>query len=199
MSSTSRRSRSKAKGRKEQGKKEGTVEEVEEEVKKVEKAISREVKKAEKAVELRRAKPKALPPRPSGHVPQAMVWARHGSGVITRPGSGFSLGELSGGGLAPSLAARWGVRIDARRRSTLDGNVSSLKAWHATRAGPKVEPEMKELEKELEMVGKGVKKEVVAIEKEVVKAEKAVKKEGKKVEKTVKKKANRKAQPKKRP
>lgn len=183
-------------GRRRKAKDEGAVKEVKEEVKKLEKATVKEAKKAEKAVEHRLGRPMVRPSRPTGRVPQAMVTARHGSGMITRSGRGFSLGELAGVGLAPGLAAEWGVRIDARRRSVLDGNVASLKTWHAT-AGTRerVEHEAKKAEQELAKVGKEVEKEAVAVEKEVVKA---AKKEVKRAEKAVKEKAEKpKARPKK--
>ena len=195
MSSTSRKPRSK--GKAEKPKKEPMVEEIEEEVKKVEKAVVKETKKVEKLV-AGKAVEKSQPPRPTGRVPGAMVMSRHGSSMVTRPGRGFSLGELSGAGLAPRLAARWGAQVDFRRRSVLDDNVNALKAWHATGAKARVEREVKEVERELEKVGRQVKKEAVAIEKEAVKAEKAVRKEAKKAEKAVKK-VEKKAQPKKKP
>lgn len=167
------------------------VEEVEGEVKKAEKAVVKEAKRVEKAVE-RKAEKKAVPQRPSGHVPTAMVTARHGLGTTTRAGRGFSLGELSGGGLPPGLAAKWGVRIDLRRRSVLDGNVSSLRAWNKKGAGAKIEREAKRVEGELEKVGKEVEEEAVEVEKEVVKGVA-------KAEKAVKRKVERpKARPKKR-
>ena len=197
MSSTPRRRRGKAKEEERPAKKEGAVEEVEEEVRKVERAVGKEVRKVEKAVE-RKTEPKASPLRPEGRAPQAMVEARHGTGMITRAGRGFSLGELSGGGLTPGLAARWGVRVDARRRSVLEGNVGSLRAWHATGAKARVEHEAREVEAELGKVGREVRKEVVAVEKEAVKAEKAVRKGAKRAEKAVKEKVEkRKARPKK--
>ena len=197
MSATARKRRGKAK--EERPKKEAIGKEAEEEVRRVEKAVVKEAKKLEKAVEGRGERPRASPGKPSGRAPLATVETRHGTEMITRPGRGFSLGELSGGGLTPNLAARWGLRIDVRRRSVLDGNVSSLKAWHATGAVAKVEREAKEAEEALEKVGKEIKKEVVAVEKEAVKAEKVIKKEAKKAGKAIKEKTEKKPRPKKNP
>ena len=192
MSSTSRKPRSK--GKAEKPKKEAVVEEIEGEVKKAEKAVVKEAKKVERSV-VGKAARKSQPPRPTGRAPGAMVMARRGSVMVTRAGRGFSLRELSGAGLAPRLAAKWGAQIDLRRRSVLDGNVGALKAWHATGAKARVEREAKVVEQELEKVGKEVKKEAAAIEKEAVKAEKAVKKEAKKAVKKVEKKARPKKKP----
>jgi ribosomal protein L13E len=178
-------------------KKKGVTEEVVEEVKKVEKAVVKDTRKLERAVE-GKAKPRAAHPRPSGRVPVAMVNARHRTGTITRPGKGFSMGELSQGGLAPRLAATWGVKVDVRRRSVLDGNVGALKSWHAKGTTAAVEREAKAAEEELKEVGEEAEREVKIAAEEVVKAGKAVKKEAKKAEKAVKRKVVKpKAQPKK--
>ena len=127
-----------------------------------------------------------------------MVAARHGTGTVTRVGRGFSLGELSEGGLTPALAAKWGVRIDSRRRSVLGGNIGALRTWHATGTRATIEREMKGMEEELEKVGGELEKEAAAAEREVVKAAKEVKKEAKKAEKAVKEKVEKpKARPKK--
>ena len=193
MSSTSRSRKAKPT----KAKKEGAAEEVEEEVKKVEKAIVKEAKKVERAVE-HRAKPKVHHPRPPGRIPLAVVTARHGTGTITRQGKGFSPGELAGGGLSPSLAAEWGVRVDGRRRSILEGNVTALKSWHSSGAKSAVEREAKALEVELKGAGEEAEREVIVVAQEVVKAEKAVKKGAKKGEKAVKEKVEkRKSRPKK--
>ena len=73
------------------------------------------------------AKPEVV--KPLGSVPGATVSARRGSVMIERAGKGFSLGELSDGGLSLRLAKRWGVPLDPRRRSVLQGNVAALKKW----------------------------------------------------------------------
>jgi ribosomal protein L13E len=178
-------------------KKKAAKKEVELEVKKVEKEVVKEAKKIEKGVE-RRAKPKLQHARPSGRTPLAMVTARHGTGTITRLGRGFSPGELSGGGLPPSLASKWGVKVDQRRRSVLEGNVMALKSWHSTGAKATVEREAKAIGEEVKGAGEEAERELVVAAKEVVKAEKAVKKEAKKAEKAVKEKVEKpKARPKK--
>jgi ribosomal protein L13E len=193
LSSTSRKRKAKPR----EVKKEGAAEEVEKEVKKVEKAVVKEAKKVEKAVE-RKAKPKVQHQKPAGRVPLAMVTARHGTGTITRQGKGFSPGELAGGGLPLSLAAKWGVKVDERRRSTLEGNVAALKSWHTSGAKVAVEREAKAVEEELKGAGEEAEREVVAAAGEVAKAEKAVKKEAKRAEKAVKEKVVKpKARPKK--
>jgi len=135
------------------------------------------------------------PVRPPGKVPEAMVIARHGQGEVTRVGRGFSWGELSGASLSPRLALSWGVRLDSRRRSTLQKNVESLKGWAVHgREARKPERRAKELEEEVEKVAKVVKKEAVKAEKEVAKVEKEVKKEAVRAKKAVKRKT---AKPKK--
>ena len=176
-------------------KKKGPAKEIEEEVRKVEKAVVKEAKKIERPLEHRA---KVQRPRPSGRIPLAMVTSRHGTGTVTRLGRGFSLGELSGGGLDRRLAAKWGVMVDQRRRSVLEGNVSALKSWHSTGAMATVEREAKVAEEELKEMGEEAERELAAAAKEVVKAEKAVKKEAKKAEKAVKGKVEKpKARPKK--
>ena len=137
------------------------------------------------------------PVRPTGKVPEAVVESRHGIGMVTRPGRGFSLGELTGAGLASRTAAGWGARVDVRRRSVLEGNVALLKGWggHPAKAP---QGRVKRAEEEVKKVEAAVKREVVEIEDEVVKAEKEVKKEAVKAEKAVKAKAGKaKAKPKK--
>jgi ribosomal protein L13E len=134
------------------------------------------------------------PRRPAGKAPLAMVSARHGTEMITRPGRGFSLSEISGAGLTPRSASDWGARIDYRRRSVLESNVASLRNWggHLV-AVKKHEGRVKKVEEELAKVEKEVEKEVEAgvaeVEKEAVKVEKAVKKVAAKAEKAGKAKA----------
>ncbi len=142
---------------------------------------------------------KEAPKRPAGRVPEAMVSARHGTETVTRPGRGFSLGELSSAGLAPRLASKWGVRVDVRRRSVLDGNVSALKGWESHAApAKKAEGRVKRVEEELAKVEKEVEKEGEELKEEVVKVEKAAKKEVAKAEKAVKAKVEKpRAKPKK--
>jgi ribosomal protein L13E len=189
-------------------KKEGAVKAAKDEVKKVERvskkeakkvegATKREAKKLEKAVE-RKVERRAPPQRPSGHVPTPMVLSRHGEGMVSRQGRGFSLGELSGAGVAPRLASRWGVRVDSRRRSVIEGNVGLLRGW-TSRAGTasKVESGAKKAGEEIREVERKVEKEAVAVEAEVVKLEEAAGKEAKKVAKEVRSKAERKPRAKK--
>jgi hypothetical protein len=100
--------------------------------------------------------------------------SRHGTGLTSRDGRGFSVGELNGAGITTLSARRLGLRVDVRRRSVLDDNVASLRGWSVpTAVKPAKEGEVKKLEEE-----------VVKIEKEV---EKEVKKEGAKVKKGARK------------
>ena len=173
------------------------VKEAEKEVEKVAKEVKQEAKKLEKTVKgVKHARTAA--PRPAGKVPEPMVISRHGTGTIPRRGKGFSLGELSGAGIAPRTASSWGARIDVRRRSVLEGNVSSLKAWrsHAS-AATVVRRETKALESEVAGVEKEVEVAAEVVEEEVAKVEKAVKKEAKKAETKVKEKVAKKPRAKK--
>jgi len=134
------------------------------------------------------------PLKPTGKAPEAMVTSRHGTGVVTRLGRGFSMGELAGAELTGNLASNWGVKLDLRRRSVIDSNVQSLKSWSShPSAARKIESRVKEVEEEIEKVGREVKKEAVKVEKEAEKVERQVKKEVVKAEKA----ARRKAKPKK--
>ena len=133
---------------------------------------------------------KAKPVKPSGKAPEAMVTSRHGTGFVTRLGRGFSMGELAGAGLSGNLASNWGVRLDLRRRSVVDGNVASLKSWRSHPAAAKrVEGIAKEVEEEIEKVGREVKKEAIKVEKEAGKVEREVKEEAVKAEKVVRRKS----------
>ncbi len=156
--------------------------------------------KSRKSVKKAEPKAKKSPPeRPKGRAPEAVVVSRHGVGVVTRPGRGFSMGELSGAGLTPHLASHWGVRLDVRRRSVLQGNVDSLKSWGSP-AGPGVRAEgrVKEIEEEVVKAGKELRKEAAKVEKEAVKVEEEVKEETTKVEKAVRRRvAKPKSKPKK--
>ncbi len=67
--------------------------------------------------------------RPSGRPPMAAVLARHDGSMVERAGRGFSVGELAGAALPLRLARKWNLKVDEMRRSTLEGNVKSLKAW----------------------------------------------------------------------
>ncbi len=123
--------------------------------------------------------------RPTGKVPVAVVSARHGGDVKSRPGRGFSIGELRGAGLARGLVTRWGAVVDLRRRSILENNVASLKSWGA-HAAPAPESRTGKLKEEIGKVERTVRKEATQLEKEVVEVEKEVKRDAGKAEKAVK-------------
>ena len=165
---------------------EAAAREVGSEAEKVGKAIKKEAGKA-------RAKtPKAVRPKPTGRAPVAMVSTRHGTGMVTRQGRGFSLAELSGAGIAPRAAAEWGAKVDPNRRSLIDSNVGSLKAWGShVSAGAAVRREAKEVEARVEEVAHELKIDAEEVEQEAVKVAKAAKKGAKKAEAAVKSKAER--------
>lgn len=144
----------------------------------------------------------AGPSRPAGAIPQAQVIARHGLETVTRQGKGFSPGELERAELPVGLARDWGARVDHRRRSALDANVSTLKAWNSHR--PVVEPrgEVQKVEAELEKVAEKIEEGAKEAEEVVVKAGREVEREAKKVEKDAakaEKKVREKARPRARP
>ena len=149
----------------------------------------------------RKATPKTREPgaRPAGKAPQAMVSVRHGTGPVTREGRGFSMRELSDAGLSPRLASRWGVRLDYRRRTVIQGNVDSLRSWGSRPTlGERAEGRAKKVEGELEKVGREVEKEAVKVEKEIAKAEKEVEEEVVKAKRAVRRKTGKaRAKPKK--
>ncbi|MDG6913899.1 MAG: ribosomal protein L13e [Nitrososphaerota archaeon] len=185
MSSASPKSR--------KSKKEGVKAEVVEEVEKAGKAVKREVKRAERmgAESARRPKAKPQAKAPAGKAPVPSVLSRHGTEMIKREGKGFSVGELSSAGLAPGEAARWGARVDYRRRSVIESNVSALKGWAASpAAAPKSEGEPEKAGRALERAGEEVAREAE-------KAGKAVKKEAKRVEKGAEQKLGKKPRAKK--
>jgi ribosomal protein L13E len=167
------------------------VAKVEKEAVKVEKAIEQEVKKVE-------AKPKHSLASPSGKVPEAMVMSRHGTGMVSRHGRGFSLAELSAAGISPRTAAGWGAMVDPRRRSTLEWNLTALKTWgsHAGTGGT-LKKEAKGVEERVAEAAHELKVDAEIAEEEAAKAERTAKKEVKRAEKAVKKKVERKPRPKK--
>jgi len=130
--------------------------------------------------------------RPTGRVPVATVVARHGTGMVTRSGKGFSLGELAEANIVPRMASKWGARLDGRRRSVVQANVTSLKDWgsHAVKA-ERPALVIKKVEEEVVKVEKKVKKGAAEVKKEVVKIEAKAKKETTKVERKVKKKTQK--------
>jgi ribosomal L13e-like protein len=125
--------------------------------------------------------------------------------MIERIANGFSRGEVSAGGIEAAQAREWGVRVDDRRRTVLEGNVAALKEWWGRLQKPKKETKVKKLEEKVEKVASDVKKEAEEVEKKVVKVEKkAAKKTAKAakeveeaVEKPVKSRAKKKPQKKK--
>ena len=134
--------------------------------------------------------------RPAGALPMATVEVRHDGRMIERAASGYSMGEVALAGLNFRIARSWGLRIDDRRRSTLVGNVASLKKWSSqakkTRE-ERVEGEVRKIEKAVE---KEVRKAEHEVERGVHKAEREVEKVEKevveKVEAPVKKRAKKK-------
>lgn len=135
---------------------------------------------------------KAALSRPTGRVPVATVVARHGIGKVTRLGKGFSLGELAEANIVPRMAWKWGARLDGRRRSVIQTNVTSLKDWgsHAVK-GERPALEIKKVEEEVVKVEKKVKKGAAEVKKEIVKIEAKAKKETTKAARKVKKKTQK--------
>jgi len=132
---------------------------------------------------------KSEPVKPSAKAPEPMVTSRHGTGYVTRQGRGFSMGELAGAGLSSRLASDWGVRLDPRRRSIIESNIASLKSWTShPGAAKRIEGAAREVEEEIEKVGREVKKEAIKVEKEGEKVERKVKEEAVKAEKAVRRK-----------
>ena len=100
------------------------------------------------------------------------------------------MGELSGAGLSRNLASNWGLRLDLRRRSVVDNNVLSLKSWSSHPGTVKrAEGVAKEMEEEIEKVGREVKKEAIKAGKQAEKVEHEVKGEVVKAEKAVRRKS----------
>ncbi|MDA4125820.1 MAG: 60S ribosomal protein L13 [Thaumarchaeota archaeon] len=153
---------------------------------------SKPAKKKSEGKESPRTHTETAPVRPTGRVPTATVEARHGMGMVTRAGKGFSLAELSDAGIVPRMASKWGARLDGRRRSMIQANVNSLKNWgsHAVKA-ERTMGEVKKLEEEVVKVEKKVKKGAAEVKKEIVKIESMAKKETTKARRKVKKKAGK--------
>jgi ribosomal protein L13E len=115
--------------------------------------------------------------KPHGSPPFAMAEVRHSGRMMQRRARGYSLGEVRGAGLNLRLARKWGMMVDLRRRSVLEGNVALLKKW-----APRTKKTTEErAEGEVRRVERAVEKEVRKVEKKV---EKGVKK-AEKVEKEV--------------
>lgn len=122
--------------------------------------------------------------RPKGNVPTALVETRHDGQTVERHGRGYSRAELSQAGLAVGLARRWGVRVDDRRRTVLEGNVAALREFAPE---PIKAPEV--TTGEVEKVERFVEKEVHEVEEEAERVEKKVVKEVEAPVKKVRKKA----------
>ena len=140
-------------------------------------------KKGLKSVDKGREEARPVP-RPSVRPPTPSVLSRHEGVMVSRSSKGFSYGEVEGSGMSLLAARRWGVPVDLKRRSVLDGNVQALKGWYVKSAKggagevKKVEAELGKLERE---VGQEVRKGVSKAKGEVVKAGR----EAKKLEKEV--------------
>ncbi|HEV2225255.1 MAG TPA: ribosomal protein L13e [Nitrososphaerales archaeon] len=135
---------------------------------------------------------KAAVARPAGRAPVAMVVARHGQATVTRSGKGFSLGELAEASVVPRMAWKWGAKLDRRRRSVVQTNVTSLKAWgsHAVKA-ERPAGVVKKVEEEVVKVEKKVKKSAAEVRKEIVKIEAKAKRETTRAAGKVKKKTQK--------
>jgi ribosomal protein L13E len=153
---------------------------------------SKSVKKKSGEKESPRPQMKATLARPTGRVPVATVVARHGMGTVTRSGKGFSLGELAEANIVPRMASKWGARLDGRRRSVVQTNVTSLKDWGSHAVKPERPAlEVKKVEEEVVKVEKKVKKGAAEVKKEIVKIEAKAKKETTKAAGKVKKKTQK--------
>jgi len=121
---------------------------------------------------------------PAGAPPSATVETRLDGRMMQRQARGYSLGEVSQAGLNFRSARRWGLLVDDRRRSALEGNVASLKKWSLgtkKTTEKKVAGEARRIEMAVEKEVRKVEKEVKKVEKEVVeKVEAPLKKRSKK-------------------
>jgi ribosomal protein L13E len=138
--------------------------------------------------------------KPTGALPSAIVEVRHGGRMVQRQASGYSLREVAQAGLNFGLARKWGLLVDGRRRSALEGNVASLKKWSPQTkktTEERVEGELRKIEMVVEEEVRKVEKEAEKMEKKVEKAEKRVKKVEKelveKAEAPIKKRSKKKA------
>jgi ribosomal protein L13E len=96
---------------------------------KKEKVVKRQPKKKPGTAE--KAQPSVREKQTRGPPPLAVVQARHGDGMVERPARGFSMGELGRAEVPYHVARRLGIQLDLRRRSILEGNVSTLKRWYS--------------------------------------------------------------------
>ena len=68
-----------------------------------------------------------------GPPPSATIISRYADSTQERRGRGFSFGELESAGVPLIDARNNKLSVDVRRRSVLNSNVESLKAWFATK------------------------------------------------------------------
>ncbi len=62
-------------------------------------------------------------------IPRPIV-VRHVQGTFkTREGRGFSEAELKEAGISPTRARKLSIGVDPRRRTKLEENVKTVKAW----------------------------------------------------------------------
>ena len=124
--------------------------------------------------------------RPTASPPSPTVEVRHAGQMVTREAKGFSMAEIAQAGMGVGLAREWGLRIDGRRRTVLDPNVSALKKWSSQArktTEEKVEGEVRKIEREVEKEARKAGKEIKKVEKEAVeKLEAPIKKRAKKTE-----------------
>jgi ribosomal protein L13E len=84
-----------------------------------------------------------------GPAPVPVVLVRHERGMQERRARGYSLSELGSAGITFIAARKVRLPVDIRRRSVLDGNVSSLKGWYLPEP-KKPKPEAAEAEAKAE-------------------------------------------------
>jgi ribosomal protein L13E len=121
--------------------------------------------------------------KPKGSTPSARVSSRHGIVMVERAGKGFSIGELAGASLPLTMARRWGVPTDSRRRSVLEQNVQMLKGWFTPpqrneqpvqpKVVRKVEPAKKRAVRKVEPAKKRAVRKVEPAKKRAVRKKKA--------------------------
>jgi ribosomal protein L13E len=131
--------------------------------------------------------------KPTGTPPPAIVEVRHSGRIMQRQASGYSRGEVEEAGLNFGLARRWGLLVDDRRRSALEGNITSLKKWAPQTkktTEKRVEGEVRKIEKVVAMEVRRAEKEVKKAEKEAERVEKEV---VGKIEAPIKKRSKKKA------
>ena len=122
--------------------------------------------------------------KPAGAPPFAVVEARHGRRLMHRQARGYSMGEVAQACLDFGLARKWGLLVDDRRRSVLEGNTASLRKWSPLskkKTVERVEGEARKIEKAVGKEVRKAEKELEKVEKEIVeKVEAPIKKRSKK-------------------